>query len=173
MERVATVDDSEWTNVSEAARRLGISRTAIRGRIERNTVEHRLDNQGRPTVRVPLAKGGTLSHGPHGGGRQGPDGTPPHGPDGTGHPETRQTGADRLVSLDDVRLLLGEQSARLERQHAAAMAAALSAVERSHRATLEMMTERVDRAELIVERLLDAHRPFWSRWFGKSKTSDL
>ncbi len=170
MERVATVDDSEWTNVSEAARRLGISRTAIRGRIERNTVEHRLDNQGRPTVRVPLAKGGTLSHGPHGGGRQGPDGTPPHGPDGPSHP----AGAERLVSLDDLRALLGEQSARLERQHAAAMAAALSAVERSHRAALEMMTERVDRAELIVERLLDdRRRPFWSRWFGKSKTSDL
>lgn len=45
--------EQDWCSVSEAARRLGVTPTAIRNRIKRGTLEHRPNgNQGK-LVRVP------------------------------------------------------------------------------------------------------------------------
>ena len=61
--------EDDWCSVSEAARRLGVTPTAIRNRIKRGTLEHRPNgNQGKlvrvsrtvtPTVPEPL--GGTVT----------------------------------------------------------------------------------------------------------------
>ena len=56
-------DGMEWVSVSEAARRLGVSRAAIRGRIERGTIDHQLDNHGHPLVRLALPVTGTVPSG--------------------------------------------------------------------------------------------------------------
>lgn len=50
--------DDEWVTISEAARRHGVSRTAIQRWIKSGRVEHRLDNRGNPQVRC------TVQHGP-------------------------------------------------------------------------------------------------------------
>ncbi len=71
-----------------------------------------------------------------------------------------------LGSLAEVRELLGEACDRLERQH---------------NATIALLVERIDAAEVRAEtaenRLLEALErratPWWSRWFGASKRSRL
>ena len=46
-------DQEEWCSINEAARRLGVTPTAIRNRVKRGTLEHRPNgNQGK-LVRVP------------------------------------------------------------------------------------------------------------------------
>ena len=45
-------DNGQWMSVADAARRLGVTRQAIQGRIKRNTIEHQHDNRGNPIVRV-------------------------------------------------------------------------------------------------------------------------
>ena len=45
-------NDSEWVTVSEAARRLGVSRTTIQNWMKRGRVQHRQDNRGNPQVSV-------------------------------------------------------------------------------------------------------------------------
>jgi len=146
-------DLGEWLSVSAAARRLGITRQSLQNRIKRGSVEHRRNNRGDPLVRIvgdfpqPVSDAVARSF------------AAPAAP----------LAASGPVSLDDVCRLLGEQSERMERQHSAAMA---------------MMVERVDAAELRAERVeehltrvLDAllieRRSWWSRWFGKSKHSNL
>ena len=67
-----------------------------------------------------------------------------------------------MVSLADVRLMLGEASARHSE--------ALGAMERQHRHDMAMlaqlMTERLDAAECRSEALLErALAPWWRRWF--------
>ncbi len=44
--------DGIWVSVSEASRRLGITRTAIRKRIARGTLDSHLDNHGFPRVLI-------------------------------------------------------------------------------------------------------------------------
>ncbi len=94
-----------------------------------------------------------------------------------------------MVSLADVRAMLGEQQAH----HNAAM----GALQASHRESLAMMVERVDAAEIRAERveqrldqvldvLLTERRqltasqvesgerePWWRRWFGESRRTKL
>jgi hypothetical protein len=48
-------DENGWCSVSEAARRLGVTRSAIYSRINRKTLETMTDNHGRPLVRVPVS----------------------------------------------------------------------------------------------------------------------
>ena len=50
-------DNGQWLSVADAARKLGVTRQAIQGRIKRNTIEHRQDNRGNPIVRMvePIA----------------------------------------------------------------------------------------------------------------------
>ena len=51
--------DNDWCSVNEAARRLGVTATAIRNRIKRGTARHaaqrqlRPSGQGAPTERLP------------------------------------------------------------------------------------------------------------------------
>ena len=57
--------DSDWVSVSEAARRIGVTRAAIYSRVARKTLETMTDNHGHTLVRVPMsgdskASGGTL-----------------------------------------------------------------------------------------------------------------
>jgi hypothetical protein len=47
-------DQEEWCSINEAARRLGITPTAIRNRIKRGTLEHRPNGNAGKLVRVPL-----------------------------------------------------------------------------------------------------------------------
>jgi hypothetical protein len=47
-------DQEEWCSINEAARRLGITPTAIRNRIKRGTLEHRPNGNVGKLVRVPL-----------------------------------------------------------------------------------------------------------------------
>jgi hypothetical protein len=46
-------DQEEWCSINEAARRLGVTPTAIRNRIKRGTLEHRPNGNVGKLVRVP------------------------------------------------------------------------------------------------------------------------
>ena len=160
--------------ITEAARQLGVSSDTIARRIKAKKIFARRDNSGKwlvdvasaapaePTVAVassaPLhATAATASS---------VAGPPVAAPEGVG-----------LVSLDAVRVLLGEHCDRLERQHTAAM----SAMERAHSAAMDMMRERTDaaeiRAEQTAEQLADLvdrlSKPWWTKWVGSSKRSTL
>ena len=162
-------DEAEWVTVSEAARRLGVSRQAIRGRITRGTIPSQTDNHGHPLVRpvppLPVRLPVTVCDAREG---KGPPSTIPP-------PAIAETGGP--LSLNDVRQLLGEQSERMERQHAAALAA----LERSHTQTVQVLVERIDAAELRAEQTQEQladladrmSRPWWTKWVGSSKRSTL
>ena len=47
-------DDGEWLSINAAARRLGVTATAIRNRIKRGTLEARPNGNFGKLVRVPL-----------------------------------------------------------------------------------------------------------------------
>jgi hypothetical protein len=51
---VASLDDDQWCSINEAARRLGVTATAIRNRIKRGTLETRPNGNLGKLVRVPL-----------------------------------------------------------------------------------------------------------------------
>lgn len=152
--------EGEWLSVSAAARCLGLSRQALQQRIRRKTIVFRHDNTGSPQVYVSGASRKTERATPE-----------------SAVASMAASLPQGLLSLDDMRHLLGEQSDRLERQHAVTLAA----LERSHRESVELLVERVDAAEVRAETmagqlgdLLDRlSRPWWTQWFGKSKRSDL
>ena len=156
---MAQDEDGQWLSVSAAARRLGMSRQALQQRIRRGTIDCRRNNRGDPQVFVSNAS--TLAC------------------VATIAADLQQAAPEPVgqLSLNDVRQLLGEQSERMERQHAAALAT----LERAHRESTQLLVERVDaaevRAEAVSEQLGDLldrlSRPWWSRWFGTSKRSDL
>ena len=147
--------DGEWLSVSAAARRLGLSRQALQQRIRRKTVVCRHDNTGSPQVFVSGAR------------RETEHATPAL--DVAQVAASVQQALQGLLSLDDVRQLLGEQ--RLSHE------SAMATLERSHRESVQLLVERVDaaevRAETAEQRLADSRRPWWSRWLGHSKKSDL
>lgn len=163
---MAQDDDGQWLSVSAAARRLGISRQALQQRIRRGSVDCRRNNRGDPQIFVSNASALACVATPEA--------------DGASVAASMQQAAPEpagQLSLNDVRELLGEQSERMERQHAAALAT----LERAHRESTQLLVERVDaaevRAEVVSEQLsalLDRlSRPWWSRWFGTSKRSNL
>jgi hypothetical protein len=53
--------DGDWVSISEAARRLGVSRAAIHNRIKRRTLVTMSDNHGHPLVRMPITGDVTVS----------------------------------------------------------------------------------------------------------------
>ena len=53
-------DDEEWCSINEAARRLGVTPTAIRNRIKRRTLETRAKGNFGREVRVPRPVPGTV-----------------------------------------------------------------------------------------------------------------
>ena len=48
------MEDTSWITLSEAARLLGVSRTAVRQRVQRGTLPTMPDNHGRPLTRLPF-----------------------------------------------------------------------------------------------------------------------
>lgn len=44
------MSNGKWVGIAEAARLLNISQQAVRGRVQRKTIENRLDNRGRVQV---------------------------------------------------------------------------------------------------------------------------
>ena len=149
-----------WLSIPEAARRLGVTPQAIRKRLKRGTLQSRRNNRGQEIVQVP-----GVAECPAGvANPQEPiqELSQPHGSQPSG-----------LVSLDDVRMLLGEQAERFERQHVAAMAA----LQEAHREAIGLLVERVDAAECRAEALMDQitapAQPWWTRLFGRSTRSKL
>ena len=164
----------EWVSVSEAARRLGVTRSAIRNRVKRGTLLHQSDNHGHPMVRVPVAPPGTVRGGPS---REVPVEPVP--------PDTLSESSG-TISLDDVRRLLGEQSDRMERQHAAELAR----IQSQTAGERQFWIERADAAELraqeangmlrdLVDKIMAMPEPAGSWWgwlatlFGSSKRSKV
>ncbi len=147
---------------AEAAHRLGISTNAIKQRVKRGKLQAATGNDGHARVWLPVqnADTDTKIQTP-----QTPTPTTPAKPESSG-----------LVSLDDVRRLLGEQSNRLQAAHAAAMEAALDRADRQHAAELARLaqahqagvTALMNRvAVMLVERRERA--PWWSVLFGAPK----
>lgn len=145
--------DDRWMTITEAARALGVTRQAIVNRVNRGTLDVRFNNHNKRVVRIQATVLPAISvlHGA----------TPVAPPE----PETPAG----LVSLADLRMLLGEATTRHTE--------ALVAVERAHRESVALLVERVDAAEIRAERLEDRlaerDRPWWSWWFGQSKHSNL
>lgn len=183
---MAQTGDGEWLTVSEAARRLGVTRQTLQYRIKKGKIEHRQDNRGNPIVRfaVEALKSAQAS----------PDAKAAEACADAQHPIPAG-----LASLDDVRRMLGEQSERLQAAHREAMTALeqrMAQQDANHLAEIERLvgqvhaersfwTERADAAEVRAEaaeqrtaemakQLVEqATRPWWSRWFGASTRSDL
>jgi len=44
------MSNGKWTGIAEAARLIGVSQQALRGRVQRKTIDNRLDNRGRIQV---------------------------------------------------------------------------------------------------------------------------
>ena len=195
--------DGDWCSVSEAARRIGVTRAAIQNRIRRHTLDTMTDNHGRPLVRVAVAGGATV------------------------YAATLRKVAGDTVALEpphpaasvpDMIPMSSHRSEidRLQQAHSAALAATQEQVEHLRAAIVRadaqaahhlaerdalhldaigrmqaqagversLWLERVDAAELRAERveqrldqvldvLLTERRPWWSRWFGQSKRSDI
>ena len=154
------VDDSAWVSMSEAARRLGVTRSAIRNRIRRGTIKHQTDNHGRPMVLVAVPVPGTVPVGPY---RDGPQGTvtgtvPPCGS------AERATSEPETVPLS------------MHREVVASLQAALSEERQRHEAEIERLVgqvhaertfwiERADAAEVRAERAEERlYRPWWRWW---------
>lgn len=104
---------------------MGLSRQALQQRVRRKTVESRHDNTGSPQVFVSGASRETSHATPE----------PDVAPVAAGLQQAVPVAAG-LVSLADVRIMLGEQREALQAAHRDAMA---------------MMTERVDSAECRAE----------------------
>ncbi len=185
---------TDWVTVSEAARRLGISRTAVRKRISRCTLASMTDNHGRPLVQVGGTDHGTVR-----------DGTPlelepmvdrqvPVVPPGPG--TTMVPASALLEQAQQHRRDLADQQCH----HEAEMARRLAEAHAMHREHLDrclalaaseraLLLERIDGAECraeqattalndLVERVLAMLPPpqpvsIWERWFGVSRRSNL
>lgn len=136
--------EGEWLPIATAARRLGISPKAIRGRIERRTIAWKQDgNRGRLVLVQPW---------------DGPRDAPGED-EGEEHDEDVRQERDQLQEeLGEARVRIG----RLEEQVKAAQAVAVADV-----ATAEAKVEARDMviAEL-KEMLAEARRPWWRRWLS-------
>ena len=149
--------ETPWLSIPEAARRLGVTPQAIRKRLKRGTLQSRRNNRGQEIVQVP-----GVAERPDGVANQQapvqelsqPNGSQPSG----------------LVSLADVRQLLGEQAERFERQHREQVEVLRSSLQEANRDAIGLLVERVDaaevRAEAAEQRLADSRRPWWARWLG-------
>ncbi len=139
---------SNWVPIPEAARTLGLTPQAIRKRIARGTLESRRNNRGRELVLV--------ANRPHE-----PDSQPtPQPQEPKQEPKNRNRTSAPAVSLEDVRVLLGEQAQRMQAAHDAALA--------RMQEQADSASVRAERAERLVVRLLTerARAPWWRRWLG-------
>ena len=162
-------DDGLWLHINEAARRLGVTPQAIRGRVNRGTVQSRRSNSGSLLVLM--------------------SGTPPQesatAPIETLHsnfnsnsnsePQTGRVDADRADQL--LKQLISsykDQIAASERRRESECAilqervdAAEIRAERAEKLALDALTQAADTAERITKSLIDAaSKPLWRRLFG-------
>jgi len=171
--------DPDWVTVSEAARRLGVSRTAIHNRIKRGTLSRMTDNHGNPLVQVSVTRAVPVTVATCRNGT--PDTVTPPEP-----PQPRQDVSEMIPASVHLRTVEVIQEA-----HSAALAALeqrLSQQDANHLAEVERLVgqvhaersfwiERADaaevRAEAAEQRLAESRRPWWARWLGATTKSDL
>jgi hypothetical protein len=161
---VAVAED-DWCSVSEAARRLGVTPTAIRNRIRRGTLEHRANgNQGK-LVRVPRTVPLTV-----------PEPVPPTVPEPLGG--TVPPGVEGTIKALEAHVRqLSELLARQRIDHAAELERVRLEIDRARDdadrqrehadAMLKQVKDLVDRVNRLHDELEQARRPWWLRWFGR------
>jgi len=172
----------EWLTVTAAARRLGITRTAVYSRIKRGTLQTQTDNHGhqlvnvdtnvtRDTLRKVTRDTVTPTLNPE------PSTEPPH---------PRQDVSEMIPAS-----VLRDTVEAIQQAHGAALAALeqrLLQQDANHLAEVDRLVgqvhaerafwiERADaaevRAEAAEQRLADSRRPWWSRLFGTSRRSSI
>ncbi len=174
--------DLEWVSVSEAARRLGVSRTAIHNRINRGTLSRMTDNHGRPLIQVPVTVSVAKCH------AMSPDTVTPT-PAQAPPPEPRQASASapdmvplavHRETVQAVQAAYGDQIERLRTDLESERQRHVSEIERLVglvHAERQFWVERADaaevRAEAAEQRVAEARRPWWTRLLGASKKTDL
>ena len=144
-----TVPETDWCTVAEAARRLGVTPTAIRNRIKRRTLEaKRNGNMGwLVLVPKPLPSPVTLTV---------PEPTPTPLPEPVTHRDERLIEAQE-AHIQDLRQSLAEarQDAQRERDRADRLAA---------RVDLFQHQRAADQAEIARLRSEIGRRPWWQRF---------
>ncbi len=168
-----------WLTYGEAAKRLGLSVNAVKLRVSRGKLLASRGNDGHPRVLLRVSDGVSKVS------AVSTDTIPRH--DTTPTPLT--PGA--MIPVEQALAMLESERTRQEAQTARRLAEAQA----QHQDTLvrilaqsaserALLVERVDAAECraerveekldqVLERLLDQHQPWWSRWFGSSRRSNL
>ena len=207
----------EWLTVSEAARRLGISRQALQYKIKKGKVDHRLDNRGNPMVHFAASPQNLAANfsGANGAGAPAKNSgspAPEIGLDGLGMMPLsvrcevlEATQRAHIEAIAGLRAQIAHERCEhaQEREQAVHRLAerdamhreALERQERQYCEVVECWRERADRAEIAAEesnRMLHdlisrimalpvpgappaptQDRPWWARWFGSSKRSEI
>ena len=163
---MAASDD--WVTVSEAARRLGVTRAAVYNRIRRGTLQTVTDNHGKHLVMVTVTDTETVSV-----------------------DTLRKVPSEtyRKVSTETVTEPHQPAGGEAESISLAMHRETLERMERAHSASVALLVERVDAAECRAEaveskldRVLDTllrqndsgpSRPPWWWPFGSSRRSDI
>ncbi len=162
------MEESGWITLTEAARRLGVSRTAVRQRVQRGTLPTMMDNHGRPLTRLQDGSG-TVRNGTF---HNVPDGTVPPKTEPFQNVPQGAVSASEAVPVSVVRDLLAQQQA--------AHVAVLAAIEQRHQAEIARLESRhtaeigrfaqaqaaaikvlMDRVGAVL--LANRRRPWW-RW---------
>ena len=136
-------DDGPWLTVAAAARRLGVSPRAIRGRIRRGTIEWKAAGNAGKLVLVPEG-----------------DVSPDAAEDGP------EDAFDLLAEMGELRAQLARAEARLEAAEAMAQARVVAARESAEahvltaRAEAKAVRELADR---LTAELAEVRRPWWRR----------
>ncbi|MGF7213731.1 hypothetical protein GGE65_008381 [Skermanella aerolata] len=161
--------EEDWCSVSEAARRLGVTPTAIRNRIKRGTLEHRPNGNSGKLVRVPLTVPVTVAPTvtltvPEPLGRTVPLTVPDTyageiaalrdlAAERLARVERAESRADRLdTEVDRLRLELDKE--REERQRLVRVIEEQAAAVRSQGEHIKLLTDQRER------------RPWWQRWWS-------
>jgi hypothetical protein len=148
------VTHDEWVSIGEAARRLGVTRAAIYGRIERHTLQTRPKGNRGVEVLLPVGAGhGDVAHDGHGNVIM------------TLRIELARL-EERLAASERIERELREALARSEAGRDAAVAQVRAEGEaRAAKAEAEAAAQR----ELVTELkavVAETRRPWWRRWVG-------
>ena len=144
------MDDAPWITVSEAARLMGVSRTAVRNKMTRGTLPMMTGNRGQLMTKAELTPEKKVAPRVA---EVSPDSLTQvrqHGVEPG--PTSASTG---MVSLAEVRAMLGEQAERQQRQHEAEIAR----LERAWRGAMEAQTEKY-----LKVMMANRPRPWWRFW---------
>ena len=174
-------DDGEWMTIAAAARRLGVSRQAIQKRINRGKIENRRDNMGNPMVRVAAPPPQQVPGAPHrtgaatevaAGTHQEPSKAPQEAPGMVPLSALQEAISALQASHNQALAALQQAMADREQQHQQSTRDMserhqrhLEHVTRQHQTSMALLVERIDRAEVLIDKLLD--RPWWRRFLGR------